>query len=153
MLIHKIGDILKASENIICHQVNIQGYMGGGLARQIAKKYPSVETFYSKYAYQLGNDYKILKGKHCGSHINNYQRIENCFTQKPNFDTDYEAIEMCLRKLLDECRKTNHTIAIPYGYGCGIAKGDWNKVTEILEQLSNEFNVDINIYKLEEVNE
>lgn len=150
MLINKTGDILKATENIICHQVNIQGFMGGGLALQIARKYPSVESFYNKYAYQLGNDYGILKGKSCGSHINSHQRIENCFTQKPNFDTDYEAIEICFSKLLNECKIMKSSIAIPYKYGCGIAHGDWNKVTEILDKLSNEFNVDINIYRLEE---
>lgn len=150
MLIYKNGDILRAKENIICHQVNIDGIMGGGLARQIAIIYPNVEKFYQDYAYQLGNDYKILKGKSCGAHITNNQRIENCFTQKPNFDTDCEAIENCFRKLLKECRVMKTTLAIPYGYGCGIANGDWNQVLKIFENLSNEYQVDIYVYKLED---
>lgn len=153
MLINKVGDILKAEENIICHQVNVDGIMGGGLALQIAKSYPKVNEFYQDYAFRLGNDYSILMGKSCGVHINNHQRIENCFTQRPNFDTDYEAIESCFKKILNEAKIMKTTIAIPYKYGCGIANGDWNKVTKIFEDLSNEYGIDISVYKLEEENE
>ena len=151
MLVYKPGDILQATENIICHQVNVDGVMGGGLALQIADTYPNVERFYQDYAFQLGYDYKILKGKSCGVHINNHQRIENCFTQKPNFNTDYEAIKQCFKKLLNETKIFKTTIAIPYKYGCGIAKGNWEEVSKIFEDLSNEYNIDIYVYKLEEV--
>ena len=32
-------------------------------------------------------------------------------------------------------------IAIPYKMGCGLAGGDWNKVTEILEEIEREYNI------------
>lgn len=36
MITHHNGDLLKSGCDIICHQVNLQGIMGGGLAKQIA---------------------------------------------------------------------------------------------------------------------
>ena len=46
MLINKVGNILNAEESIICHQVNVDGVMGGGLAKQVANAYPNVEKEY-----------------------------------------------------------------------------------------------------------
>ena len=45
----KQGNILNCNENIIIHQVNIQGIMGGGVARQLAIQYPRLEEEYSEY--------------------------------------------------------------------------------------------------------
>lgn len=46
MIIDKKGDVLESGCNVICHQVNEYGVMGGGLAKQIANKYPSVSEDY-----------------------------------------------------------------------------------------------------------
>ena len=49
------GDLLKADADVICHQVNLQGVMGGGLALSIAMKYPNVNKIYEDYeAKKLG---------------------------------------------------------------------------------------------------
>ena len=56
MLINKSGDILKATENIICHQCNTQGIFGGGLAYQIKGTYPNCEL-------SAINHVRILRGK------------------------------------------------------------------------------------------
>ena len=152
-LIYKTGDILKATENIICHQVNVQGVMGGGLALQIARTYPEVKRKYEKLCYDFKYDYERLKGKSYSVKINEKQVICNCFTQKPNFDTDYNSIKYCFKKILKECRQNNKTIAVPYKYGSGIANGNWEEIETILKVLSGIYGVDINIYKLEEKNE
>lgn len=149
MLIYKKGDILKANENIICHQVNIDGIMGGGLALQIARTYPDVEIKYKKFCRCYNYDYEKLKGNGVIVKIGHLKFIENCFTQKPNFDTDYEALEKCFRYLLELCKYHNYSICIPYMMGCGIANGDWNKVSNILKKLSNEYQINISVYRLE----
>ena len=43
------GDLLETNADIICHQVNLQGVMGGGLALSIARKYPNVNKIYEDY--------------------------------------------------------------------------------------------------------
>ena len=150
MIIIKSGDILQATENIICHQVNVDGVMGGGLAKQIASAYPDVEKRYKDFCKYCNNDYEKLKGRAYEIEVKNKYVIGNCFTQKPNFDTDYEAVNQVFRGYLIECKENNLTIAVPYKYGCGIANGDWNIVSKIFEDLSNEYGVDITFYKLGE---
>lgn len=143
MLIYKKGDILNATEKIICHQVNVQGCMGGGLAKQIATTYPNVERLYQEYCKNY--DYEILKGDYLIVQVKPNQYIANCFTQKPNFDTDYEALKICFSTLLNRYRKP---IAVPYGYGSGIANGDWAKIENIFKELSEKYKVNMVMYKL-----
>lgn len=150
MLVVKNNDILNADENIICHQVNIAGAMGGGLAKQIAKAYPDVEKKYENFCKNNFNSWQKLKGENLIVKINNERAIANCFTQRSNYDTDYLAIWDCFSKLLAFCKNTNKTIAVPFKYGCGIANGDWAIVSNIFDNLSNKYNVIINVYKKEE---
>lgn len=149
MLIYKKGNILNATENIIAHQCNTQGIFGGGLALQIAELYPNVEKIYHDYCNWLSYDYELLKDDYCIVKVKSTQYIANCFTQKPNFDTDYESLKICFSALLKVCKRGGKTIAIPYGYGCGIANGNWGIVEQIFNDLSNEYDVDIAVYELE----
>lgn len=149
MLIYKNGDILKATENIICHQVNVDGIMGGGLALQIAKQYPRCEVEYKWYCKFNNNNYETLKGCFCSVLINRSRTILNCFTQKPNFDTDYEQLKICFERVLEYAKKYDESISVPYGYGCGIANGNWLIIEKIFEELSEKYNIDISVYKLE----
>lgn len=149
MLIYKKGDILQATENIICHQVNVNGVMGGGLALQIAKLYPRCEAEYKRFCDWYDKDYNELKGSFFGCLINRNRTIINCFTQKPGFETDYEQLKICFSRVLKYAKKYERDVAVPFGYGCGIAKGNWNLVSKIFEDLSNKYWVDISIYKLD----
>ena len=54
------GNILNCDENIIIHQVNVQGVMGGGVARQLANRYKGLEPFYSLHCKELNNNYQML---------------------------------------------------------------------------------------------
>lgn len=52
------GDVLNTDCWIIAHQVNCQGVMGGGLARQIKDRYPDAYINYREYI----EDYKECNG-------------------------------------------------------------------------------------------
>ena len=144
----KIGNILNCNEDIIVHQVNCQGIMGGGLARQLADQYPKLEEDYRYYCNYNNFDYKKLKGSIWSYIGDDYKAIINIFSQKPNFDTDYEALRKCLEQVKRDARELKASIAIPYGIGCGIANGDWNIVYKIIEEVFNGYNV--TLYKLED---
>lgn len=152
----KQGNILESTENIICHQVNCQGIMGGGLALQIAKQFSNVEQEYKQYcethadALKIDDTYKNVKGQCLLSKIAEDKFIANCFTQRPDFTTDYQAIFDCFKTLLEYCKKTNKTICVPYKYGCGIAKGSWKTVEGLFNYLSHLYKIDITIYQLED---
>ena len=131
------GNLLNCKEDIILHQVNLQGFMGGGLAYQIACNYPDVEKEYEQF-----KNKKL--GEVCFAKTKGYV-VGNCFSQTWDFNTDYKALEQCLDKVNAYLRENDlKTVAIPYGYGCGIANGNWEKVLEIFERKIK----NLNIYKL-----
>lgn len=150
MLIYKVGNILNAEEDIICHQVNENGVMGGGLALQIATQYPELEKEYKNFCSNFTKD--RLYGKHQVYRIGNKKYIVNCFTQR-NFITNLRDIELVFSELLECCKLNDLSICIPYGYGCGIAQGNWGEVSKLFETLSNTHGVDIVVYRLERENE
>ena len=122
------GDLLTTDAPIICHQVNLQGVMGGGLAYAIAIKYPKVNEKYREYIY------KEL-GRVCYADADDFI-VANCFSQEENFDTNYYALRECLIDVNESMNTFNlDTVAIPYKYGCGIANGDWNIVLSIFEEV------------------
>lgn len=71
----------------------------------------------------------------------------NMFSQKENFDTDYEAMKVALEEIKKYAKEFKLSIAIPYKIGCGIANGDWNKVYKIIEEVFSDY--EITLYRLE----
>lgn len=147
MLIDKTGDILNANENIICHQCNTKGIFGGGLAYQIKMKYPNCELSAINHVRTLRNKCDVV-GTYNIYNINGNQEIVNCFTQLESYDTDYGAIKNVFGDILEYCKTFNKTIAVPYKYGSGIANGNWDIIRNMFEKLSDEYDVDINVYRL-----
>ena len=131
------GDLLQSDVDIILHQVNLQGFMGGGIAYQIAKTYHNVEKEYMEFKEKaLGNVCFVKTNKYV---------VGNCFSQNWYFETDYTALRQCLDEVIEYMNINNlKTVAIPYKYGCGIASGNWDVVLEIFERKIP----DIIIYKL-----
>ena len=111
------GDILNSIEDIIIHQVNVQGYMGGGVARELANQYINLEKEYAEFCKLYNNDYKQLKGQVLNTFIEN-KTICNMFSQKENFDTDYEAMKTGLTKIKEFAKDLKLSVCMPYGMGC-----------------------------------
>lgn len=128
------GDLLESNADVICHQVNLQGVMGGGLAYSIARKYPSVNKTYKAY------EPKQL-GEVCFASAGDFV-IANCFSQTEDFYTDYKALKLCLYKVKSYMISHGYTsVAIPYKYGCGIANGNWKKVLNVFEDVFKDFDL------------
>ena len=140
------GNILECTENIIVHQVNVQGIMGGGVARQLANQYINLEKEYTEFCKLYKNKYEQLKGKVFKIMLQG-KFIMNMFSQKENFDTDYEAMKVALEEIKKYAKEFKLSIAIPYKIGCGIANGDWNKVYKIIEEVFSDY--EITLYRLE----
>lgn len=143
----KIGNILEAEENIIVHQVNIQGIMGGGVARQLALQYPNLEKEYLEYCKFYNKSFHQLKGQVFKIMLNG-KFIMNMFSQEENFNTNYEAMRKGLEQIKEYAETFNLSVCMPYKIGCGIANGDWNKVYKIIEKVFSDY--DVTLYRLEE---
>ena len=141
-------DIFKSNADIICHQVNTFGVMGAGIAAQIKKLFPNVYTIYHEICHEYKTNQLMGNVLFCNQYAPPI--IANFFSQY-NMTTDYQAMFSCFKAVYNYAKRNNKTVAIPYGIGCGIAKGDWNKVYCIIEKIfGQDENVKCTIYKLEE---
>jgi len=137
-------NITTVTTGIICQQVNCQGVMGAGLAKQIRAKFPPAYEEYMK-AYKrkmltLGNViYAVISFKPplyvanlCGQ--NYYGR------EKGRVYTDYASVRECLTKvselrvMIENANAIYSPIYIPYFMGCGLAGGNWDTVYGIIEE-------------------
>ncbi len=153
----KIGNILDAPENIICHQVNMQKKMGSGLAKQIRDRYPQVYNTYLSHNGYLG-EVLIVKVNN-DNDLNNYKAIANIYSQnKYGYDgkqyTDYIALRDGLSDIVAHIKASNSShpniefsLAIPYNIGCGLGGGDWTIVSEIIKDECKD--IQYSIYKLQ----
>lgn len=147
MIKHIKCDIFESGVDIICHQVNCQGVMGSGIAKQVREKYPWVYAHYK----EVCNDFlpHILLGAYQCVYINERQAICNCFGQEDYGTnpyicyTSYEGLKESLSHLREKLGNESKTIAIPYLMGCARGGGDWDKVYKIIEETFSNYNGDI----------
>ena len=137
------GDIFESNAQIIVHQVNCQGVMGSGIAKQVKLKFPEV---FAKYKTVCSNAKKSsdLLGGVLPVRVSEHQQIANLFAQdRYGYDgnryTDYDALQRCLDTLATIGR--GKSIAIPYMMSCARGGGDWNKVSQMIADTLSESKV------------
>jgi len=154
------GDILDYADkvDVIGHQVNCFGVMGGGLAYQIAEKYPDVLTAYQKYI----NDFLVFNKKREGllGSCQIVPSLSKCYIANlfGQFDmgggrrTDYEALLLALKKLKKQMSdKGLKKLALPVKLGCGLAGGDWKIVQSLIHEAFEGSDIEITLveYKVD----
>lgn len=143
------GNLLDAKENIIMHQVNCQGVMGSGVAKQIKEKYPSVYAAYSSWCKEHNNNPHFLLGSMLPVATGEDGKIVlNLFAQekygRDKCYTDYGALRRCLQRV--NFAYHGCSLALPYGMSCGLGGGDWRIVAKIIEEELKD--CDVYVYKL-----
>lgn len=156
------GDIFDSNADAILHQVNCQGVMGSGVAKQVREKYPFVYQQY-KEACDAGEELKSRtrvktpllgyaqvcpKYNYLFGDERDHQSIVNLFAQdKYGYDgkcyTDYTALQECLKDVNE--RFAGKEVALPYLMACHRGGGDWNIVSKIIEETLTD--CDVTIYK------
>lgn len=152
--IYKIGSLLDAQTDVIAHQVNCQGVMGSGIAKQIREKWANVYTAY-KAEYDLFTDLnKPLLGNCQLVQVNDHQHVANLFGQdKYGYDgkryTSYDGIYNALTNLAFQMENNNmNSIAFPYRMSSDRGGADWNVVLAMIESVFKDTDVTIEIWKL-----
>lgn len=143
MIKHIKCDIFESGADVICHQVNCQGVMGSGIAKQVREKYPNVYKEY-KIMCSIYNP-KALLGivQFVGTdkmYNTSFLGIFNLFGQESfGYDgkcyTDYVALYKCFEKVKENTMDDKYTIAIPYLMSCHRGGGDWNIVYKMIEEV------------------
>lgn len=141
------GDLLTAN-GIIAHGVNCVGGFGSGVAGQIARQFPIVREFYlhkhNNGGWKLGEIQVVT--------IAPDLMIVNCATQekflpRDTVHCDYTAIGTVMHNLKHLSNVTGMKINLPK-IGCGLAGGDWNKVSAIIDDVFWLNDKDITVWEL-----
>lgn len=135
-MIIKQGNLLNVKEGAICHQVNLKGVMGAGLAKQIKDRYPIAFAEYQlaiqNKRLKLGGIQRVQVGESLW--VLNLAAQENYGRAKGVCYTNYDALASALTwvKVWHEC--TGHPVYLPYGMGAGLAGGNWEKIERLIEK-------------------
>jgi O-acetyl-ADP-ribose deacetylase (regulator of RNase III) len=130
-------DLLSITEGYLLHQTNCKGALGAGVALAIRRKYPLVYVQYMKMCGSFPA--RELLGMCQIVPVTTTLNIVNIFGQ---FDygrmpgqiyTDYNAVETAFISLSESIPKDSH-IFLPKNMGCGLAGGDWEKYSEIIDR-------------------
>lgn len=166
MSIHVVkGDIFNTHCNIICHQVNCQGVMGHGIAKQVKEKYKGVFNEYKRYCDAHADNREAMLGEALivdidyGAAVLDWlvdkerKYIANIFgqlTYGTGLRTDYKALVLGLEVVANFAKEHNLSVAIPYKIGCGLAGGDWNKVNILIEGVFAGTGLEVLMYRYEQ---
>jgi O-acetyl-ADP-ribose deacetylase (regulator of RNase III) len=146
MIKAKDGDILTATEDCICHQVNTKGVMGAGVAKAICGKYPVVKTEYIKFC----KANKDLLGRVNAVRASEHQIVLNIFGQEDygrdprRVYTDYDALRRAFKFIWENFG--GRSLAFPYKFGCGLANGDWDIVYGMIADQFQYSDMSVTIY-------
>lgn len=139
---------------VIAHQTNCLGVMGGGIAKQIKAMNPKMFVEYRKHCKSQDDAHSILGTVQYLPTDNGVQTIANLFGEysfcesiapyeeggKPRH-TDYDALKTCFSCLHAWLIENGITkVGCPKFLGCGLAGGDWYGV--VYPMLKEEFEDD-----------
>ena len=139
------GNIFDSKTDVIAHQVNCQGIMGGGVAKQIKELYPIVFDAYKNLINEKGPDGVFGK---CQLVQLKDVAIANLFGQKDfgtdKQHTDYAALKNSFIHLIKQMMNHNlKSVAFPDMIGCGLAGGDRETVLQMIREVFRFHKVEI----------
>lgn len=154
-MIHYIkGNLLDSDCDYICHQVNCQGVMGSGIAKQIRERWPVVYKEYRAYYDYCKKHGLDMLGHNFDVTVDDFDstRVVNMFAQTDfghdgKVYTSYDAFRDCLVDLSKMVR--GGTIAFPKNIGCGLGGGNWKVISALIEEILGK-DFEVYIYELDE---
>lgn len=142
-----LKDITTIKEGIICHQVNTQGVMGSGLAKQIKAKFPAVYSQYKDLCERTLS--KDLLGEAQVIMLEPYLCIANLFGQSSygryGVHTQYGALQDALESVFEQACQLSLDIYIPHKMGAGLGGGNWLTIEKMIKKLEELYGIEATI--------
>lgn len=144
--------------SVFLHQCNAKGWMGAGIAKDVAKRWPKAFKEYHEHCmwFKDGHENELL-GTFVGVKINPKLIVCNAIAQetvgKTQQMTNYSAWKILCRKLEKQTRKINETSGVnwtihaPYNIGCGLGGGNWNEMLDIFKAYFDDSPVELVFHK------
>ena len=152
-IVYKTGNLLDAQTDVIAHQVNCQGAMGSGVAKQIRDKWSRVYDSYVSYCYDYITCTHELLGECQLVQINDHQYVANLFGQNyygrddkryTSYDGIYDALTSLAVQMMDNGMES---LAIPYKMSSDRGGADWNVILAMIESVFKNTDITIEIWK------
>lgn len=153
MLKYKKGDLIQAAKsgevNVIAHQCNCFNNMGAGIAPQIKKAFP--EAWLADNATEKGDKEKLGRLSYAKSGdvlvFNLYGQYGWWKQKDDSLNTDYNMLRKSLEQMsrMLFAKRNEVKIGLPR-IGCGLGGGNWEIVSQIIEEEFSDF--DVTIYDL-----
>jgi len=140
--------------DIIVHGCNCFKNMGGGIAAQIANRYPTVEAADNatpdEALPKLGTIVPVWLSNRWLSWFIKPKIVINAYTQyNPGRDGNLQAVIHSFYELTDFIHKNNwhdKKIGIP-AIGCGIAGLEWEEVERILDPICKDLDITLVVFE------
>jgi O-acetyl-ADP-ribose deacetylase (regulator of RNase III) len=148
MIYYKKGSLLDVTSGIIVHGCNMRAVMGSGVAKSIKEKYPKCFTVYKNKLLE----YRLKLGDVIYHYPTDDLLIANALTQD-NYGTkeryvNYVAVANAFQKVIQVAHLENFTkINFPF-IGAGLAGGDWNIISNIIDDCDPENTIEKICWKL-----
>lgn len=150
----KEGNVFDSDAKIICHQVNCQGVMGSGVAKEVRERYPKVYEEYHIYCESNKDCPERMLGVAQMVPVDDKgsRWIVNCFGQNGyGYDgkqyTSVGALFEAFKEVAKIAKASGVKVAMPYGIGCVRGGAKWLLVKEIIDFTFKD--VDVELWRLE----
>lgn len=146
------SDILKSNSQFIAHQCNLKSNYARGVAEVIFNKYPAANDYKTR---SKNSDAWEKMGSVICHKVEDGKFIINMFAQvfpgkastskdSPDSTDNREfAFKTCLNKIpkvISSYNVVKPSISFPFGIGCGLAGGNWNRYYNMLEEFEEMFS-------------
>lgn len=143
------GDLLKATEDIIGHQVNCYK-IGSGVALAIKNKWKAVYKSHNNICKNVSNK-ELLLGLCQIVKVEENKWVANLFGQlNYGYDgkkyTQENKLKLALEDLKLKAMKFNKSIALPYKIGSDRGGADWDEVYKMIDEVFSDYEV--TLYRL-----
>src|SRR5258705_81628 len=133
-IIHKSGNILDATENIIIHQVNCEGVMGAGLAKQLRNKWPIIYTEYKKLCDENRIKFMLL-GKVQYIKVDEKKYVANMFSQLGIGTDKIQTIYSDMKKVDADLSPSSASLDV---FGFNLFIFSYEQYIKLCEELDND---------------
>ena len=153
------GDLLEATDTIICHQINCRSRGTAGIAAKIFKKFPWANNYDSPrtpgFFYLRGNgkDQRFVIGIAGqimpGLPSKDIKSLDSKWNREDYFIQALSYMKEMIYNWKDNPEfPPLESIAFPYKIGCGLGGGDWSVYSTLLQRFAHDISIPVNIYKL-----
>lgn len=126
--------------NVIAHSCNTKNVMGAGIARLIKERYP--EAYQADCEAYENSEVALGLFSFCKLNSDPHKRIINLYTQNQfgdgrqvNYESFYDSIDYLCKAIGSSPDASKYILGFPFGISCGLAGGNWNIISCMLNEV------------------